>query len=107
MLSDALRLFAEKAVEVSLDPLFSLGLRHRHAGTWYKCRETAARALTILCARKSGLTEVMGVGERAEAMLQNCICHLRYWEGEADDLKLARQAIERIASSEGFGHERG
>lgn len=99
MLNSHLREFAEKAVSLSLNPLFTLGLRHRHAMTWYKCRETAVRALMILCAKNIGLVESMGVEDQAKAMVQICIEHLRYWESEADDLKLARELLEHIYSS--------
>ncbi|GJN83054.1 hypothetical protein PLIIFM63780_006600 [Purpureocillium lilacinum] len=95
-LRDALRQLAERAVLLSLDPLFSVGLRHRHAGAWFKCRETAARALVVLCARRIGLLEEMGCAERAGEVLDLCMAHLRYWEGEAGDVRLARRTLEAM-----------
>ena len=94
-LSDPLRELAEKAVLTSLDPLFTLGLRHRHAGTWYQCREAAARALVVLCAKEIGLIERMGLKAQAQRMILDCTLHLLHWEAEADDLRLARHVIER------------
>lgn len=98
VLIDALRALAKGAVLVCLDPLHTVGLRHRHAGAWYKCRETAVRALLLLCARKHGLTERMAVEGRVDEMLAISVAHLRYWEAEAEDLKVARQFIERLMS---------
>lgn len=97
-LRDALQKLAESAVLVCLDPLFTLGLRHRHAGTWYQCRDSAARASMLIFAKKIGLIDRMGLGVRAETMIELCVAHLRYWEGEADDLRMARQIIERAHS---------
>ncbi|UNI23798.1 C6 zinc finger, variant 2 [Purpureocillium takamizusanense] len=93
-LRDALRALAERAVRLSLDALFSVGLRHRHAGAWFKCRETAARALVIVCATRIGLVEEMGCAGRARDALDLCLAHLRYWEGEAGDVRLARRTLQ-------------
>lgn len=98
-LKDALRQFAEKAVLTSLEPLWAVGLRHRAASTWYKCREAAVSALVLLCARKIGLLASMRVEERAGEMVRLCVAHLRYWEGESGDVKRARRVIEEMDAS--------
>lgn len=91
---DALRQLAQKAVLLCLDPLFNFGLKHRDAGTWFRCRETTCRALILICAGKIGLLQRMALEQHAQETLKVCIAHLRYWEAEADDIRLARQAIE-------------
>ncbi|KAL7937549.1 hypothetical protein V8C35DRAFT_292779 [Trichoderma chlorosporum] len=93
---DALRQLAQKAVLLCLDPLFNFGLRHRNAGTWFRCRDTACRALTLVCAGKIGLLQRMALEEHAQETLKVCLAHLRYWEAESDDIRQARQALENI-----------
>ncbi|QYT01305.1 Zn(2)-C6 fungal-type domain-containing protein [Trichoderma simmonsii] len=95
---DAVRQLAQKAVLLCLDPLFNFGLRHRDAGMWFRCRETACRALILICAGKVGLLQKMDLERHAQETLKVCLAHLRYWETEADDVRLARQALEKAIS---------
>lgn len=88
--------FAKKALRASLDPVFTVGLRERNEMTWFKARESAVRALLIVCGRRLGLVEAMGVEGEAVEMLRLFIAHLRYWEDESPDLKSARQIIEEM-----------
>lgn len=93
---DSLRQLAEKAVLICLDPLFNLGLRHRHAGAWLRCRESTCRAMIIVCAQRIGLLRRMDLEQHAQETLNMCIAHLRYWEAEAEDIRVARQALETM-----------
>ncbi|CAI6089627.1 unnamed protein product [Clonostachys chloroleuca] len=95
-LIDPMRHLAGKAVSLCLEPLFDLGLRHRNAESWFRCRESACRALLLICAGKNGLLRRMELEHRASETLQQCISHLRYWEREADDVRLARQTLEMM-----------
>lgn len=95
-MNDSLKQLAERAVLLSLDPLFNIGLRHRHAGAWLRCRETTCRALVIICAERIGLLRRMELEQHAQETLKMCIAHLRYWEAEAEDIRLARQALEMM-----------
>jgi hypothetical protein len=95
-MNGSLRQLAERAVLLSLDPLFNIGLRYRHAGAWLRCRETICRALIIICAERMGLLRRMELEQYAQETLKICIAHLRYWEAEAEDVHLARQALEMI-----------
>ncbi|KAL7912853.1 hypothetical protein GGI35DRAFT_441296 [Trichoderma velutinum] len=92
---DAVRQLAQKAVLLCLDPLFNFGLRHRDAGMWFRCRETACRALILICAAKVGLLQRMDLERHAQEALKVCLAHLQYWETEAEDIRLARQALEK------------
>ncbi|KAH8127536.1 hypothetical protein LI328DRAFT_165051 [Trichoderma asperelloides] len=93
-INESLRQLAEKAVLICLDPLFNLGLRHRHAGAWLRCRDTACRAMILICAARIGLVSKMALEQQAQEALKICIAHLRYWEAEAEDIRVARQALE-------------
>ena len=95
-----LHTYAEKAVRNALDPLCTIGLGHRHAGAWYKCREAAGRSLVLIASMKIGLVEQMGQTDECNARLDLFVSHLRLWEKESLDLQLARQAVERMR-----GHE--
>lgn len=95
-MNGSLRQLAERAVLLSLDPLFNIGLRHRHAGAWLRCRETTCRALVIICAERIGLLRSMELEQYAQETLKICIAHLRYWETEVEDVRLARQALEMM-----------
>jgi hypothetical protein len=95
-INDVIRQLAEKAVLICLDRLFNIGLRHRHAGSWLRCRETACRALTIICAKRIGLLQRMALEQQAQETLRVCIAHLRYWETEAEDISSARQVLEMM-----------
>lgn len=95
-MNDSLRQLAEKAVLVCLDPLYNLGLRYRHAGAWLRCRETTCRAMIIICAGRIGLLRRMELEQHAQETLKICIAHLRYWEAEAEDIGVARQALEMM-----------
>ncbi|RSM01370.1 hypothetical protein CEP52_008589 [Fusarium oligoseptatum] len=89
---------AEKAVLECLDPLRAVGMGHRHAGAWYRCRESAARALSLLCGLRIGLVKTMGKEEEATSAVELCLAQLRCWEDESSDLKLAREVIESLYS---------
>ncbi|PTB36174.1 uncharacterized protein TrAFT101_000141 [Trichoderma asperellum] len=95
-INESLTQLAEKAVLICLDPLFNLGLRHRHAGAWLRCRDTACRAMILVCAARIGLLSRMALEQQAQEALKICIAHMRYWEAEAEDIRVARQALERM-----------
>lgn len=97
---DLVRPFAEKALLASLEPLNKVGLKHRHAATWYRCRASAAHALTIICARKAGLVSAMRVDDEAAAMCDFYCAHLRYWKDECADLRQALEVIEAVLDDE-------
>lgn len=96
-LVDALKQFADKAVVLSLNPLHTLGLQHRHAGSWFRCRESASRVLILICARKIGLVSKMGLEQQVQDMLGICLAHLRFWEEEAEDIRRVRQVLEPMS----------
>lgn len=97
-LRSTLTQLAEKAVLLSLNPLFTLGLGHRHAASWFRCRETASRLMILICAMKIGLTAQMKLEHRQESMLKVCLTHLRLWEEEAEDIRLARKVLETMST---------
>lgn len=99
-LNDPLRQLAGKAILLCLDPLFNIGLRHRHSGAWFRCRETISRALILICASKIGLLDSMGLEQHAHDTLDICLAHLRYWEAEAEDVRTAREALEIMSSEQ-------
>ncbi|KID65286.1 Zn(2)-C6 fungal-type DNA-binding domain protein, partial [Metarhizium hybridum] len=96
-LADSLKQFADKAVVLSLNPLHTLGLQHRHAGSWFRCRESASRVLILICARKIGLVSKMGLEQQVQDMLGICLAHLRFWEEEAEDIRRVRQVLEPMS----------
>lgn len=96
LLRQLIQPYAEKCVLACLDPASHIGLRHRHHGTWFWCRESAVAALLLLAANSAGLVSTMGKETQAEYYLKLFIGHLQYWEAESVDIRLARQLIEEI-----------
>lgn len=104
---EMIRPFAEKCVQACLDPAVSVGLGHRHHGTWFWCRQSATAALLLLGAAKAGLIQSMGRTAEASYFLGLYISHLRAWEAESVDVRLARQVIEAMCHDGEFSQLSG
>lgn len=97
----------ESSEQLTLDPLVRLDVatcsklihhwdvRHRHHGTWLMARQSFTSALLLLAARKSGVGEA--AVEQCEESMQCTLSTLRFWEGEAPDLKASRLILEDIS----------
>ncbi|KAG8410840.1 C6 zinc finger [Metarhizium acridum] len=96
-LVETLKQFADKALVLSLNSLHTLGLQRRHAGAWFRCRESASRILILKCSEKIGLVSRMGLQQQARDVLGICLAHLRFWEDEAEDIRLVRQVLEQMS----------
>lgn len=70
-------------------------VRHRHHGTWLMARQSFASALLLMAGRRSGLATLPE--EHYEDGVQASISTLRYWEGEAPDLRASRLILEDLA----------
>lgn len=71
-------------------------VRHRHHGTWLMARQSFTSALLLLAARRSGLREM--TDEQCDESVQHTLSTLRFWEGEAPDLKASRLILEDVSS---------
>ncbi|KAH7163484.1 hypothetical protein B0J13DRAFT_538669 [Dactylonectria estremocensis] len=98
LLRDVIQSYAEKCVQACFEPTYAVGQTHRHHGSWFRCREDALAALTLLSAKKAGLLKSMGMEMQAEYFLRTSINRLTYWEEESPDVKLARQIIELMCT---------
>lgn len=70
-------------------------IRHRHHGTWLMARQSFTSALLLLAARISGLRET--ADGPCEESVQYTLSTLRFWEGEAPDLKASRLILEDVS----------
>ena len=68
---------------------------HRHHGTWLMARQSFTSTLLLLAAQKSGVGET--AAEQCEESTQCTLSTLRFWEGEAPDLKASRLILEDIS----------
>lgn len=66
---------------------------HRHHGTWYHTRQLFRMSLVILAAVKSQRVELPADWQAA---LNKAITVLKYWEGEAPDVKKSREILQDI-----------
>ena len=69
-------------------------VRHRHHGTWLMVRQSFTSSLLLLAAQRSDLLE--NVKEECEQSVQRTLSTLRFWEGEAPDLKASRLILEDV-----------
>lgn len=87
---------AEKCVIACLNPMSYIGLRHRHHGTWFGCRESALSALILLAAGWTGLLRSMGLEAQSEQYLRLYIAHLEFWQQESPDIRRTCEIIQQM-----------
>ncbi|KAH7112927.1 hypothetical protein B0J11DRAFT_183730 [Dendryphion nanum] len=87
------RPLAKSHISDCLEEGSTVMLCHRHHGTFFHCRGSAATAFTLLAATKAGLIHSMGRQSEAQARIQLYIEHLRYWEDESPDILLLREML--------------
>lgn len=81
---------AEKCVELMVQYVRLISIKHRHHGSWYGARQLFTRALLLLAAVQSGNVQVPSDWT---VIIELAMNNLEYWEGEAPDLKIARLAL--------------
>ncbi|ETS87742.1 hypothetical protein PFICI_01570 [Pestalotiopsis fici W106-1] len=88
--------YAEKCVLACVQPATYIGLRHRHHGTWFGCRESALSALILLAAQSTGVLTAMGLEAQSEQFIHLYIAHLKFWQEESVDIKVISEIIQRM-----------
>ncbi|TPX11446.1 uncharacterized protein E0L32_007865 [Thyridium curvatum] len=95
--------FVEKALDICNQFHTGLSITHRHHGTWYGLRVSAATGLILVAANMRGLitwTSTLDNGEVQEnrygRAIRICIEKLRYWEAESPDIMRAREILEHL-----------
>lgn len=69
-------------------------IRHRHHGTWLMVRQSFTCALLLLAAQKAGVIDPGS--EQCRESVRHTLSTLKYWEGEAPDLKASRIILEDL-----------
>ncbi|KPM37345.1 hypothetical protein AK830_g9248 [Neonectria ditissima] len=102
LLRDVVQSYAEKCVHTCIDPIFEVGVSHRHHGSWFRCREAVLSTLILLAAGRVGLTRIMNLEIEAGYFVRLNMDNLRYWEGESPDIALSRKIIEMMCTEYGM-----
>lgn len=90
---DALAPYVQRCVDACLNFLRRGTPRHRHHGTWYENRGMFLKTLLLVAGARSGAVRLPS-GWREGADM--CIAGFRFWEGEAPDLREAREVLSEL-----------
>ncbi|KAL2213944.1 hypothetical protein CC79DRAFT_1391828 [Sarocladium strictum] len=90
---DVLAPYVSRCVDACLSFLQRGTPRHRHHGTWYENRGMFLKTLLLVAGKRSGAVRLPeGWREGAGA----CLAGFRFWEGEAPDLREAREVLTEL-----------
>lgn len=67
--------------------------RHRHHGTWYENRGMYLKSLLLIAGARSGAVQLPQDWQDGVGM---CLAGLKFWEGEAPDLREAREVLTEL-----------
>lgn len=88
--------YVQRCVSACLSFLNRGTPRHRHHGTWFENRGMVLKTLLLLAAARSGAVGLPGGWEEG---VERCLAGLRFWEGEAPDLGVAREILSELLGS--------
>jgi hypothetical protein len=94
--------YAERAVDLQIKLSRQFGIKHRHHGSWYACRQRFTHSLLLLAAVRS---QRISLPEDTPDTLRMALDFLRYWESEAPDLVVARRILSSLYDSMADLHE--
>ena len=87
--------YAARSLYLACEYIEQMTIKHRHHGSWYGARQSFTKALLILAAAKSGRIILR---EDWLSYIEHVQVKLKYWEGEAPDLRIARMALAEISA---------
>ena len=89
----ALAPYLHRCIEACLAFLHRGTPRHRHHGTWYENRGMFLKSLLLVAVAKSGRVQMPPSWRDGTDL---CIAGLKFWEGEAPDLRIARDTLHLL-----------
>ncbi|KAL5002212.1 hypothetical protein BDV10DRAFT_191786 [Aspergillus recurvatus] len=87
---------ARQCLDIIFKRILNCSIKHRHHGSWFAGRNLFTKGLLVLVAVRS---PNIAVPSNWVTIMDICIAGIRYWEGEAPDLRAARHVLQHICQS--------